>query len=229
MVKSIVSCSHVAKTYGTATQKVHALVDICLTVDRGEFMSISGPSGSGKSTLLNIIGCLDAPSSGEVWIDGERADTLSATERSELRLKKLGFIFQSYNLIPVLSAEENVEFVMQLQGVPKEVRRQRSHEVLASLGLAGLEHRRPADLSGGQQQRVAIARAIVSEPALILADEPTANLDSHTATNLLDIMRELNESRGLTFIFSTHDPKVVDRAKRLVRLEDGKIVSDERR
>jgi putative ABC transport system ATP-binding protein len=187
---------------------------------------LSSPSGGGKTTLLNAIGGLDKPDSGEVWIDGRRIDTLSKGELADLRLRKIGFVFQAYNLIPVLTARENVEFVMQVQGVPAADRRERSTDILEEVGLTGLEDRRPAQMSGGQQQRVAVARAIVSKPTLVLADEPTANLDSKTADGLMDLFSELNSTHKTTFIIATHDQRVMAHVPRLIRMLDGRIVDD---
>ena len=222
----IVTLRHVTREYGAAPNLVRAVDDISLSVERGGFVSLFGPSGSGESTLLNLIGALDRPTNGEIELDGQRLDLLSRDELAQIRLNKIGFIFQAYNLVPVLSAVENVEFVMQLGGVPQGQCRSRAMELLAEVGLAGLEHRRPGELSGGQQQRVAVARAIVDNPALVLADEPTANLDSASAHNLLELMRDLNRSHGVTFIFSTHDKLVMESARRLIELKDGKIISD---
>jgi len=227
--ENVVSLKGVSKVYRQATVAVHALQDINLDIPRLDFVCLSGPSGSGKSTLLNLIGGLDAPTTGEITVDGRRVDRLGKGELAELRLRRLGFVFQAYNLIPVLSARENVEFVMQLQGVPVAERTKRSTEILEEVGLAGLEDRRPAELSGGQQQRVAVARAIVSEPALVLADEPTANLDSQTAENLMQLLVHMNRDHGVTFIFSTHDKLVMDFSRRLIKLHDGRIVEDRRR
>ncbi|MBX7144950.1 MAG: ABC transporter ATP-binding protein [Oligoflexia bacterium] len=224
----LVVCSHVSKLFGQGALQVRALDDLSLTVERGEFTALVGPSGSGKTTLLNLIGGLDQASSGSISVGGIRIDQLGRGDLAELRLKKMGFIFQSYNLIPVLSAQENVEFVLELQGMANRERRAKSLDILAQVGLAGLEQRRPSELSGGQQQRVAVARAVVTEPELILADEPTANLDSATAVNLLDLMRHMNQDHGVTFIFSTHDARVMEYARRIVRLRDGRIESDER-
>jgi len=224
---AIVRVEQVSKRYSQDGLFVDALSDIDLEVAEEEFVALVGPSGSGKTTLLNLIGALDAPTAGKVWIEGREIGDLSKGELSRLRLRRLGFIFQEYNLIPVLSALENVEYVMLLQGVVEAERRRRAMDMLREVGLEGLEHRRPAQLSGGQQQRIAVARAIVSEPALVLADEPTANLDSVTGAALLDLMRELNQRLGLTFIFSTHDPMVVKRARRVVRLRDGRIEAHE--
>jgi len=223
----MVSCKNLSKTYLQGSVSVDALKDVSIDIQTGEFLSLYGPSGSGKTTLLNLIGGLDTPTEGEVTIENTNISQMSSGDRAEFRLQNMGFIFQSYNLIPVLSAEENVSFVMQLQGIEAKERRERSHEILAELGLQGMENRRPSELSGGQQQRVAIARAIVSKPKIILADEPTANLDSHTAESLLESMLEMNTRYNATFIFSTHDNLVMQYAKRLVQLKDGEIVSDE--
>ena len=219
----------VTKIYGENTPvPVTALQGVSLTIEAGEFTAIAGPSGSGKTTLLNMIGALDRPTSGEVIVVGQRLNELNRNERADFRLMHVGFIFQTYNLIPVLTAEENAEFVLLLRNIPEKERREKVRAVLEEMGIGPeLWHRRPAELSGGQQQRVAVARALVAEPDLILADEPTANLDSRTAGRLLDIMREMNERHGATFVFSTHDPMVMERARRLVRLRDGRIVSDE--
>ena len=222
----VVSCKDLIKTYRQGLIEVHALADVDLDIERGDFICLSGPSGSGKSTLLNMIGGLDLPSSGEITIDDERIDQMNKSELAEMRLHKIGFVFQAYNLIPVLTAQENVEMVMQMQGVKKAERRQLSSEILNEVGLQGLESRTPAELSGGQQQRVAVARAIVAKPSLVLADEPTANLDSINAGKLLDIMRTMNQQHNTTFIISTHDPMVMDRAKRLIKLHDGKILEN---
>jgi putative ABC transport system ATP-binding protein len=220
----VVRAEQLTKVYRQNGIPVNALQGIDLQIGRGEFVALVGPSGSGKSTLLNLIGGLDTPTSGRIWIGEQEIGSLSKTELSDVRLRKIGFVFQEFNLIPVLSALENVEYVMLLQGVPEAERRSRSLAILRDLGLAGLEHRRPGQLSGGQQQRVAVARAMVSEPMIVLPDEPTANLDSTAGAALLDLMRELNESKGTTFVFSTHDPMVMQRAKRIIRLRDGRIV-----
>lgn len=219
----------VSKIYTQGEVQVRALDRVNLEIASGSFLSISGPSGSGKTTLLNMIGGLDTPTEGSIYVGGQRIGLLSAAERAEFRLRHVGFIFQSYNLVPVLSALENVSFVMQLQGVALKQRRERARSILAEVGLEGMEHRRPAELSGGQQQRVAVARAIVSEPDFVLADEPTANLDSATAGALLELMRKMNQQRGVTFIFSTHDRLVMEFAQRQIRLRDGAILSDELR
>ncbi len=226
---SIVEVKDLKKDYQQGDIVVHALAGVDLSVDEGEFTALMGPSGSGKTTLLNLIGGLDAPTSGHVVVDGTDLATVGGGGRSKMRLQRLGFVFQAYNLIPVLSAYENAEFVLLLQGVPEKERRERVMRVLEEVGLAGMEKRRPSELSGGQQQRVAVARAIVGEPALILADEPTANLDTKTGDALLDTMRDLNERLGVTFLFATHDPKVMEQARRVVRLVDGKVAEDLRK
>jgi putative ABC transport system ATP-binding protein len=223
---TIVNLQEVTKDYGEGQALTHALRGVNLVIETGEFTAMAGPSGSGKSTLLNIIGGLDRPTSGQVQVDGREISDLSNTELGLLRRDRLGFIFQSYNLIPVLTALENAEYVLMLQGVPTVERRERVREVLAEVGLEGLENRYPRQLSGGQQQRVAIARAIVSEPALVLADEPTANVDSKTGKALLDLMHRLNEEKGVTFFFSTHEEAVMKRARRLLQLEDGVILNN---
>ncbi|MBN1574267.1 MAG: ABC transporter ATP-binding protein [Deltaproteobacteria bacterium] len=226
MTDKIIVTRKLVKTYEESEVKVNALRGVDLTVDGGEFMAIAGPSGSGKTTLLNIIGGLDVPTGGSVVVGGKDLSGLSKSELSDMRLRNLGFIFQSYNLIPVLSALENVEYVMLLQGVPKEERQRRAVDILEDVGLADYIDARPNEMSGGQQQRVAVARAIVSNPEVVLADEPTANLDSETGESLLTMMGEMNERRGVTFIFSTHDKMVMDHSRRLVKLKDGKIVED---
>ena len=217
----------VKKTYSDNGVPVKAVRGIDLTIKTGEFTAIVGPSGSGKTTFLNIISGLDTVTEGKVWLNGKPLSDMSGKELSDFRRDNIGFIFQAYNLIPVLTVEENVEYIMLLQGVPKQERQERVHKMLAELGLEGFAHRLPTKLSGGQQQRVAIARAMVSQPALILADEPTANVDSKTGGELLDMMRELNEKSGMTFVFSTHDTSIMERAKRLITLSDGVIQSDE--
>ena len=225
-MKSIVRLKNVIKDYGRDQALTHALRGVNLELEVGEFTAMAGPSGSGKSTLLNIIGGLDRPTAGQVEVDGREINSLSNTQLGLLRRDRLGFIFQSYNLIPVLTALENAEYVLMLQGIPTAERRERVREVLKEVGLEGLENRYPRQLSGGQQQRVAIARAIVSKPALVLADEPTANVDSETGKALLDLMRNLNEEKGVTFFFSTHEEAVMKRARRLLHLEDGVIFND---
>jgi putative ABC transport system ATP-binding protein len=219
-----VRCVDLCKTYRQGEQDIKALDHLSMEVEEGGFVCLSSPSGGGKTTLLNAIGGLDRPDSGEVWIAGQRIDNLSKGELAELRLHRIGFVFQAFNLIPVLSARENVEFVMQVQGVPAAERRAKSLEILDEVGLEGLGDRLPSEMSGGQQQRVAVARAIVSNPALVLADEPTANLDSKTADGLIDLFQHLNEHHGTTFIMATHDERVMAYAKRLVRMLDGRIV-----
>ena len=221
---SIVEVKNIQRNYQQGEHVVRALRGVDLTIQKGEFTALMGPSGSGKTTLLNIIGGLDKPNEGEVHIDGQNLSALSSGELSDLRLHKLGFVFQAYNLIPVLTAYENTEFVLLLQG--KNSNQEKVLTTLASVGLEGMEHRRPSELSGGQQQRVAVARAIVGDPVLVLADEPTANLDSKTGNALIDLMKDLNEKHGVTFVFSTHDPKVKQAAKRIVELEDGNIIND---
>jgi putative ABC transport system ATP-binding protein len=223
-----VVCRNVSKVYRQNAVAVQALTDIDLEIPRLDFVCLSGPSGSGKSTLLNLIGGLDKPTTGEIAVDGQRVDRLEKGELAQLRLRRIGFVFQSYNLIPVLSARENVEFVMQLQGVDAAERRAKTNAILKEVGLDGLEERRPGELSGGQQQRVAVARAIVSQPSLVLADEPTANLDSKTAKNLMQLLLHMNREHGITFVFSTHDKLVMDFSKRLITLRDGRIVEDSR-
>lgn len=229
MSKSTVVVTDVHREYQQGEFTVKALQGVSLSIEPGEFTVLMGASGSGKTTLLNIIGGLDSPTSGSVQIDGQELASMAPNDLSDLRLHKLGFVFQAYNLIPVLSAFENTEFVPLMQGVGVEERRSRSMEMLQAVGLGGMEHRLPSELSGGQQQRVAVARALAGNPMLILADEPTANLDSKTGKELIALMRSLNEEKGVTFIFATHDPKVMEAAKRIVHLEDGQIVEDERR
>ncbi|GIL06413.1 ABC transporter ATP-binding protein [Betaproteobacteria bacterium PRO7] len=227
--EAVVRLEQVTKVYRQDSVAVNALDGVDLEFRKGDFAVLVGPSGSGKSTLLNLIGGLDTPTSGRIWVAGTEIGRLRKSQLSEVRLRKIGFVFQEFNLIPVLSAVENVEFVMLLQGVPEAERRARAFALLKELGLEGLEHRRPNELSGGQQQRVAVARAIAAEPIIVLPDEPTANLDSKAGGALMDLMRRLNEDKGVTFVFSTHDPRVVERARRVIRLQDGRIVSDEPR
>ncbi len=226
---SMLEACNVTKVYETRGVETRALDDVSLEVQPGEFAALAGPSGSGKTTLLNLFGALDVPTSGRVLLDGVDLASLSGARLAELRLHKLGFVFQAYNLIPVLTARENVEFVMELQGVAPGERRLRAKTLLKEVGLEGLGDKRPLEMSGGQQQRVAVARAIASRPRVVLADEPTANLDSSTAGSLLDLMHRMNQSHGVTFLFSTHDPLVIDKASRVVRLHDGRIAEDERR
>jgi len=226
---SIVETKDLKKDYTTNGLTVHALAGISLQFDAGEFTAIAGPSGSGKSTLLHLIGCLDVPTGGEIRIEGVDVGTLSRKELALLRRHRIGFIFQAYNLIPVLTALENVSLPLTLLGVPRKDAIERSKEALASVGLGELWNRRPKEMSGGQQQRVAIARALVKRPALVLADEPTANLDSRTGSEILELMRELNQSQGTTFLFSTHDRMVMEYARRLIYLRDGRVEKEELR
>ncbi len=222
-MEPIIKCENLIKNFGEGEVMVQALRGVDLAINSGDFIAMAGPSGSGKSTLLNLIGGLDRPSSGSIEVEGRSIQDLSMTELSRLRRDRIGFIFQSYNLIPVLTALENAEYVLMLQGVPIKERQEKVRSILKEVGLEGLEKRFPRELSGGQQQRVAIARAIVSDPALVLADEPTANVDSKTASSLLDLMNRLNEEKGATFLFSTHDRAVMKRAKKLLFLKDGRI------
>ena len=211
------------KIYPQEPRPVEAVRGVDIEVAAGEFVAMAGPSGSGKTTILNLLGGLTRPSRGKVWIAGREISELPDRELAEVRLSRIGFVFQSYNLLPVLTARENAEFTMLLQGVPARERRERVRRLFAEIGLEGLEHRKPPKLSGGQQQRVAVARAVLAEPALVLADEPTANLDSTMAEALLDVMEKLNREEGTTFVFSTHDPRVMERAGRLIRLVDGRV------
>lgn len=224
---SIVKLAEITKIYQQGKVEVRAVDGLSLSIGKGDFAALCGPSGSGKTTVLNLIGGLDVPTSGRVFLEDQDLATLSRSQVSNIRRDRLGFVFQAYNLIPVLTAYENAEFVLKLQGVPDRECRDRVMEILKEVGLEGLENRRPNEMSGGQQQRVAIARAIVTRPAIVLADEPTANVDSSTADALLDLMQQLNQGYGGTFLFSTHDRRVMDRARRLIRLRDGKIERDE--
>ena len=223
----IIEVQNLHKTYTETEVEVKAINGIDLSFEEGEFTAIVGPSGCGKTTFLNMIGGLDAPTSGKVFINGTDISTFSSSKMIDFRLNNIGFVFQAYNLIPVLTAKENAEFIMQLQGKPKAERDRRIAELFGSIGIAGKEDIRPSRLSGGQQQRVAVARALASKPKFILADEPTANLDSKATAELLDIMHELNRQEKVTFIFSTHDQRVIERAERVITLEDGKVVSDD--
>ena len=223
---TIVECRNVNKTYRQGQVEVQALKDVNLSINKGDFMAVAGPSGSGKTTLLNLIGGLDSVDSGSIALDGNVFEQMSQSQLATMRLQKVGFVFQAYNLIPVLSASENVEFVMLLQGIPAKERRSRAKAILDDVGLSGKYSRRPAELSGGQQQRVAVARALVSNPSIVLADEPTANLDSRTGEGLLTMMKQMNQEKEVTFIFSTHDKMVMDCAGRLVLIRDGGIVDD---
>lgn len=216
------------KIYRLDGQQTAALSDVDLDIQPGEFTAIAGPSGSGKSTLLHLMGGLDHPTSGEVWLEGTRIDRLDHNALAELRLRRLGFVFQSYNLIPVLTALENAAFVLELQGVGRRERETRAKRALDSLGIGQLARRRPNQLSGGEQQRVAVSRALAAAPSLILADEPTANLDGKTGGALIDQMRALNRDHGVTFVVATHDPRLLERVKRIVHLEDGRVAKDER-
>ena len=229
MTKRILETVEAPKDYEPRSVVTRALAHVSLSVESGEFTALAGPSGSGKTTLLNLLGTLDSPTEGRIEIDGVDVSACSEHERSELRLRRLGFNFQAYNLVPVLTAAENVEFVLMLQGVSSAERRTRARTVLGDLGLGDLVNTRPTEMSGGQQQRVAVARAISAEPEIVLADEPTANLDSATAESLLDLMVRMNHERGVTFLFSTHDPRVMKRARRIVQLVDGRIAEDELR
>lgn len=224
---NIVECVDVVKTYQQGKVVVKAVNGVTLSVAEGEFVAIAGPSGSGKTTMLNLIGGLDRPDSGKIVVDGNDFSEMGEGKLATLRLHKIGFVFQAYNLIPVLSAVENVEYVMLLQGISAEERRARARSILDEVGLETKHGNRPSELSGGQQQRVAVARAIVSNPSIVLADEPTANLDSKTGEGLLQMMKEMNEKKNVTFIFSTHDKMVMDYARRLVMIRDGRIADDQ--
>lgn len=221
--QALLSVQNVVKTYESTAGPVQAVCGVSLELQRGAFAALVGPSGCGKTTLLNAIGGLDSVTSGRIWIDGTEITGLSDRKVIEFRLHRIGFVFQAFNLVPVLNAWENVAFVMELQGLGIKVRRDRAYELLSAVGLSGKEIQRPAQLSGGQQQRVAVARALASRPSLVLADEPTANLDSKSTDRLLDIMHELNQKEGTTFLFSTHDPRVISRAEVLFPLEDGRL------
>ncbi|MFP4644470.1 MAG: ABC transporter ATP-binding protein [Spirochaetales bacterium] len=225
----MISVQDVCKEYIDGETRVRALRGVSLAIDSGEFLSIAGPSGSGKTTLLNIIGCIDNADTGNVDIDGDRVAGKSKKELTEIRRAKIGFVFQNFNLIPVLTAYENVSMPLSLLGVDEREIRERTMGLLSEVGLEGMEHRRPSRLSGGQQQRVAVARALIKNPLIVLADEPTANLDSATGEAILKLMKDINQNRGTTFVFSTHDKMVMDYAERLCRLHDGLIRSDERR
>jgi len=223
---SIIQIEDLSKVYCDSEVEVTALNGVALTFEQAEFAAVVGPSGSGKTTLLNLMGGLDTPSAGRITIDGSEITQLKSRELINFRLRNIGFVFQSYNLIPVLTAYENVEFIMNLQGMPREQRRKRAVELLEAVGLADRMNSRPSKLSGGQQQRVAVARALASKPKFILADEPTANLDTASTLNLLEIMEKLNQDEHITFIFSTHDQRVVSKARRVIVLEDGKVIRD---
>jgi putative ABC transport system ATP-binding protein len=222
----VVRVEDVTKEYAMGRTVVKALRGVSLEIARGEFLCIAGPSGSGKTTLLNLIGCLDKPTSGRILIEGQDVSKLSPKELAWVRRRRLGFVFQKFNLVPVLTAYENIELPLLLLGVGAAERRRRVYALLEALGISELAHHRPDEMSGGQQQRVSIARALITEPALVLADEPTANLDSETGKAIIELMHELNKTRGTTFVFSTHDPKVMERASRLIHIRDGIIDSN---
>lgn len=228
-MKTAVRTANLWKIYPQEPDPVEAVRGISIEIETGDFVAMAGPSGSGKTTMLNMIGGLTRPSRGQVWIGDQEITEMSDKDLAQLRLERIGFVFQSYNLLPVLTALENAEFTLLLSGIPKDERRKKVLELFNKIGLSGLEHRKPGKLSGGQQQRVAVARAVVANPALILADEPTANLDSKASTELLDVMEQLNQDHGTTFLFSTHDPRVMERSRRLIALVDGQVESDERR
>ncbi len=223
---SAIECKDLCKTFRQGEQVVVGLDHVDLEIEQGDFVCLSGPSGSGKTTLLNAMGGLDRPDSGEIQLGDYRVDQLNKSALADMRLHSIGFVFQAYNLVPVLSAKENIEFVMQLQGIPAQERSRKSLAILEEVGLKGLENRRPAQLSGGQQQRVAVARAIVSEPKLVLADEPTANLDSQSALQLIELFLSLNTARNITFVIATHDERVMSFCSRLIKMVDGRIVED---
>ena len=226
---NVIETHRLEKVYNPDKIPVHAINNVSLNVEAGEFTALVGPSGCGKTTLLNMIGGLDQPTSGNVAVDQQQIHEMKESQLTDFRLKHIGFVFQSYNLVPVLTARENVEFIMLLQDMKKEDRDQRVNELMSKMGLSNSLDRKPSELSGGQQQRVAVARALASKPKVILADEPTANLDSKSTSDLLDIMAQMNEEEHVTFVFSTHDQRVIDKARRVITLEDGKIVSDEKR
>ena len=228
-MKTAVRTTNLWKIYPQEPDPVEAVRDISIKIETGDFVAMAGPSGSGKTTMLNMIGGLTRPSQGQISIGDQEITEMSDKDLAQLRLERIGFVFQSYNLLPVLTALENAEFTLLLSDIPKDERRKRVLELFNKIGLSGLEDRKPGKLSGGQQQRVAVARAVVANPALILADEPTANLDSQASADLLDVMERLNQDHGTTFLFSTHDPRVMERSRRLITLVDGQIESDERR
>jgi putative ABC transport system ATP-binding protein len=225
---SDIRCIEVCRTFRQGDTEIIGLDHVNLEIERGEFVCLVAPSGGGKTTLLNAIGGLDRPDSGEIWVAGQRIDNLGKSELANMRLNNIGFVFQAYNLIPVLTARENIEFVMEVQGVAAEQRHQRSAEILAEVGLQGLEDRRPARMSGGQQQRIAVARAIVTKPTMVLADEPTANLDSSSAEQLMDLFVALNRKHNTTFVIATHDQRVMGFARRIIKMLDGRIAEDNR-
>jgi len=227
IMKTVIETIKLNKSFGKGDIKVHALNDVSINITKGEFIALVGPSGSGKTTLLNMIGGLDVADSGQIILNNQDISLLKKKEMTSFRQKNIGFVFQAYNLIPVLSAYENAEFVMLLQGISKKERKERVYKLLNEVGLSGKENNKPGELSGGQQQRVAVVRALAAKPAYILADEPTANLDSKSTTDLLDLMYKLNQEENMTFVFATHDQRVIDRAKRVIYIDDGKIVKDE--
>lgn len=222
----LIQTEHLDKIYDENGVPVHAVKNVTLAIGKGEFVVIAGPSGSGKTTLLNLMGALDRPSKGRVFLEGEDIGQLGRNQLSELRLRKMGFIFQAYNLIPVLTALENIEFTMMLRGISEKERREKAQGIMEELGIGELSDKRPNEMSGGQQQRVAVARAIVTNPSIVLADEPTANLDSARSASLLDLMARMNRERGITFIFASHDQQVIERARRLLKMKDGEIEDD---
>ena len=227
-MKNVIETKDLRKTFGEGELAVHALDGLSMSIEKGEFTALVGPSGSGKTTLLNLIGGLDTPTSGEVILNGQDISQIKKSEMTNFRQNNIGFVFQAYNLIPVLSAYENAEFIMMLQGVEEKERKERVFKLLKEVGLEGKEDNRPGELSGGQQQRGAVVRALAAQPAYILADEPTANLDSKSTAALLDLMYRLNQEENMTFVFATHDQRVIDRAQRVITIDDGKIISDER-
>ncbi len=226
-MKNVIETNNIVKTFGEGDLEIKALNNVNIKIKKGEFTALVGPSGSGKTTLLNMIGGLDTPNSGNVILNGQNILELKKSEMTDFRQKNIGFVFQAYNLIPVLSAYENAEFIMLLQGIPTDIRKKRVYTLLEEVGLKGKENNKPGELSGGQQQRVAVVRALAAQPAYILADEPTANLDSKSTEDLLDLMYRLNQEENMTFVFSTHDQRVINRAKRIIYLDDGKIIKDE--
>jgi putative ABC transport system ATP-binding protein len=228
-IMASVSVMDVEKSYRQGDVTVTALSGITVSVERGEFTALAGPSGSGKTTLLNMIGGLDLPDRGEIIVDSRNYRQMKSGDLADLRLRRIGFVFQAYNLIPVLTAAENVEYILRLQGVEKAERKKRVRAMLDEVGLSGMHDRKPAELSGGQQQRVAVARAIVSDPAIVLADEPTANLDSKNGEKLLDLMKTMNREKAVTFIFSTHDAMVMEHARRIIYIRDGRVADDRRK
>ncbi len=228
-LETVVEVKNLHKTYDADAVAVHAVDGVNLEIREGEFTAIVGPSGCGKTTLLNMIGGLDRPTQGDIIVNDVHIQSLRENDLIDFRLRNIGFVFQAYNLLPVLTAQENTAFIMQLQGVPKEERAARARQLLHAVGLEGREGDKPSQLSGGQQQRVAVARALASRPRFVIADEPTANLDSHSTSKLLDIMAELNREEKITFVFATHDQRVIDKARRVITLEDGKVINDEKR